>query len=177
MNKTPKIIAITGAESTGKSTLAKQLSDSYNGIIIPEFAREYIENLHRKYTYSDVEFIAKQQVGSLHEAKKRNTTFIFLDTWLIITKVWFELVYQKEPKWLLPELEQTKIDLFLLCDTDLPWIADNVRENGGENRLLIQKKYIEFLEKYNLKYELISGNNKTRFKSAKLKIEELLKIT
>ena len=173
MNKTPKIIAITGAESTGKSTLAKQLSDSYHGILIPEFAREYIENLPQKYTYSDVEFIARQQVKLLHEAKKRNTPFIFLDTWLIITKVWFELVYQKEPKWLLRELLATKIDLFLLCDTDLPWIADSVRENGGENRLLIQKKYIEILEKFNFNFELISGNNKTRFNNAVLKVEQL----
>jgi nicotinamide riboside kinase len=55
-------IAITGPESTGKSTLAAMLADHYQTIWIPEFARSYIDGLGRDYTYEDVEIIALEQM-------------------------------------------------------------------------------------------------------------------
>ena len=65
----PKIVVITGAESTGKSKLAELLADKYNVPFIPEYARMYIENLGRKYEYSDVEIIAKKQIEQLNSLK------------------------------------------------------------------------------------------------------------
>ena len=55
-------VAITGAESTGKSTLSDALANHYRSISVPEFSRSYIENLKRPYTYNDVEFIARKQI-------------------------------------------------------------------------------------------------------------------
>jgi nicotinamide riboside kinase len=55
-------IAVTGPESTGKTTLAKQLAEHFSGQYIPEFAREYVEKLSDHYTYEDVEIIANHQV-------------------------------------------------------------------------------------------------------------------
>jgi nicotinamide riboside kinase len=55
-----KKIAIIGPESTGKSTLANQLSNELSFPLVPEFAREYLKNLNREYKYSDLSEIAQR---------------------------------------------------------------------------------------------------------------------
>ena len=67
MKRIPEIIVITGAESTGKSTLTEQLANHFKVPFIPEIAREYIEKLDRKYNYNDVEQIARLQVERMKE--------------------------------------------------------------------------------------------------------------
>jgi len=161
-----KIIVITGAESTGKSTLTERLANHFKLPFIPEIAREYIENLDHQYNYNDVECIAKIQIEQFNRIKDSGAQFIFLDTWLIVTKIWFEFVYHKTPDWLINEIQKTKIDLFLVCDIDLPWIPDPVRENGGENRIILQNKYIENITEFNFDYKIISGIDDERFYNA-----------
>lgn len=159
-------MVITGAESTGKSALTEKLSSYFHAPFISEFAREYVENLGRHYTYSDVEAIARMQVQQFNELKHHGHQLFFTDTWLIITKIWFEEVYHDIPGWLEAEIKKAEIDLFLVCDTDLPWIPDNVRENGGEKRGYLQNRYIDAIKGYNFKYEIVSGINSSRFQSA-----------
>ena len=160
-----KKIVITGAESTGKSWLTNELADYYNANFEPEFARDYIQNLNRMYTFQDVELIAKKQIVQDHIIANKGELYFF-DTWLIITKVWFDKVYGKAPDWLHTAIEQAHVDLFLLCDIDLPWVADSVRENGGEDRINLHKTYIRELKNYNFKYEVVSGVNEVRKENA-----------
>jgi NadR type nicotinamide-nucleotide adenylyltransferase len=163
-----KIIVITGAESTGKSVLTEWLSNYFHTPFLPEFAREYIEKLYKKYSYDDVELIAREQVIRLETIKTKNSAapYIFIDTWLIITKIWFEVVFNRLPSWLDDQIKNTPIDLFLVCDTDLPWIPDPVRENGGKQREILQKKYIETIKNYNFNYKIVSGKNQERNNNA-----------
>jgi nicotinamide riboside kinase len=95
-----------------------------------------------------------------------------VDTWLIITKIWFEEVFGQSPQWLEAAIKNTKIDLFLVCDTDLPWVPDPVRENGGERRLYLQNRYIETIQKYEFSYKIVSGKNNFRFKKALQHLEQ-----
>lgn len=169
----PKIIVITGAESTGKSTLTEQLANHFDVPFIPELARNYIENLGRKYNYTDVENIAKMQVKQFQDFKNAENSYIFLDTWLIVTKIWFEVVFRKEPEWLMNEIQNTKIDLFLVCNIDLPWIPDPVRENGGKMREILHYRYLETISKFNFKYKIISGQDRERLKNALSYLNEL----
>ena len=53
----------------------------------------YVEGLHRPYTFEDVEHIARQQLTS-YENEFHGKEWVFFDTWLIITRVWFEVVYK-----------------------------------------------------------------------------------
>lgn len=168
-----KTIIITGAESTGKSILTEGLASHFRLPFIPEFARSYIENLGRKYNYDDVVLIAKKQIQQLSKFKQSGIPWVLSDTWLIITKIWFEEVFGKAPQWLEPEIKKTKIDLFLVCDTDLPWELDHVRENGGEKRLYLQLRYIETIINYGFNYKIISGKNETRFQNALNQLKQL----
>jgi len=158
-------VVITGPECTGKSTLAYQLAKHFHTTCILEYARDYIALLNRPYTYEDVVHIARVQIKHAREINQDNK-IVFIDTYLIITKVWFEVVYGHYPLWIDEELEQQTIDLYLLCDTNIPWIADSVRENGGEMREILYLRYKHELEKLGCKYVVINGTGKDRLNRA-----------
>ena len=162
-----KWIVISGPESSGKTELAQDLSQRLGTVYVPEYAREYIENLRRPYTYSDVEKIAEYQESEerSYKYKAKNGLLIF-DTWFIITKVWFDLVFGKCPEWIIPHIKSAKIDLFLVCDTDLPWVPDPVRENGGEKREQLFHLYCKEISSFGFKYEIVNGTGKTRMENA-----------
>jgi len=67
MNHHPIRIAITGPESTGKSTLAAQLARHYNALWVPEYARTHLELLNRPYTANDILLIARRQLQAEEE--------------------------------------------------------------------------------------------------------------
>ncbi|MBI9066827.1 MAG: ATP-binding protein [Salinivirgaceae bacterium] len=158
-------LIITGPESTGKTDLAKALSDALKCKWVPEFSRDYIEGLERQYTFEDVEFIARKQMQQFADAQKSNA-FIIFDTGLLITKVWFDVVYNKCPNWLIEFIENQPKVFHLLCDIDLPWLADNVRENGGFMRKKLFDIYIKELERFGFPYQIVSGKDQHRIDNA-----------
>jgi len=165
-----KRILITGPESTGKSELATDLSVHYGGLLVPEYARDYITSLGRAYLLEDVEHIALKQVEEYNT--RTHPDWIFFDTWLIITKVWFEVVYGSFPLWMEEHIRNSKFDLVLLCDTDIPWMADPLRENGGARREELLNTYKKELDYFKLDWELVSGRGDARFQSARQMIEK-----
>jgi nicotinamide riboside kinase len=167
-------IVITGAESTGKSVLSKVLAKHYDALLVPELARVYIENLGRHYSYDDIALIARMQIEQEQNIPNK-TKLVFFDTWLIITKVWFEFVYGNSPDWLHEYILKSSISLFLLCDIDIPWISDPVRENGGETRKILQDIYKNELVKYGFNYQIVSGIGPVRTQNAINLINNLLK--
>ncbi len=167
-----KRIVILGPESTGKTTLCKQLANYFNTIWLPEYAREYVENIDRPYNYNDIVKISKKQIEVANDKFSDANKFIFFDTYLIITKVWFQFVYNKYPTWLDDEIKKSNIDLFLLCNTDIKWEYDAVRENP-DNRDELFNIYKKELEHYKFNYKIISGIGKERFREAVKCVDEL----
>ena len=145
-------VAILGPESTGKSALAKSLSDHYNAPWIPEYAREYVENLTIPYTYEDVCIIAKKQIEQemfFENGNNINANYVFFDTELIITKVWLEHKYKLVPTFITERLVAGYFDFYLLCAPDIPWEPDSVREHGDDREFFFHwyKKEIENIGK------------------------------
>ncbi len=170
----PLRIVITGAESTGKTLLAEALASHFNVEWIPEYARGYVEKLHRPYVINDVEHIARKQIEAMQNTGAAGT-LVFFDTWLIITKVWFDKVYGHYPEWLHHAIVENPVDLFLVCDTDLPWVNDPVRENGGGARLMLHKTYLQEIEKYGFPYQIVRGLNSSRINNAITIVDNFLK--
>jgi NadR type nicotinamide-nucleotide adenylyltransferase len=168
-----KRIVITGPESTGKTTLTKQLGRHYHTVFVTEYARDYVEQLKRAYNYQDVLHIAEKQRKQFHAVYPSANEYIFFDTYLIITKIWFIELYDQYPVWIDEELAANKAELYLLCDTDLPWIADNVRENSGEARKRLFERYRNELERFNCHFRIVMGNGADRFQNALSFIDEL----
>jgi NadR type nicotinamide-nucleotide adenylyltransferase len=166
-------IALMGPESSGKTTLAKSLAEHFNTIWIPEYAREYVENLNRPYTADDILFIAQKQLKSEEELLSKAKQLIFTDTELIIAKIWCEDVFDFCPQWILEKIEEKRYDLFLLTKPDLPWIHDPVRENA-HRREYFYDLYLKELEERNFTYEIISGNDDQRFQNAVKAVKQFL---
>lgn len=163
--KSIRRIAIIGPESTGKSTLAKDLALHYRTIFVAEYARDYVEQLHRPYHFKDVEKIAKIQVQCEKELVRDANQFIFFDTELIIIKIWFREVFQEVPAWIDDAIKASKIDLYLLCYPDLKWEFDPVRENPNR-RFYLFNSYQDEINRINAKYEIIKGVGEHRLKNA-----------
>lgn len=159
-------IVITGPECTGKSTLTSQLATYYRGAYLTEYAREYISRLSRPYTYSDVVHIAGEQVRLADEQRQLAKEVLFCDTYLEITYVWFRWVFRTCPDWVYHSFRNQSADLYLLCNTDLAWEPDPVRENGGENRQKLFEEYRLLLQKFGLNFEIISGFGEKRLQNA-----------
>lgn len=160
-------IVITGPESTGKTTLSGTLAARLKGILVPEYARSYIEQLGRPYTYQDLENIARYQIRQEEKLSAgAGNGIIVMDTWLILTKVWFDVVYGKVPGWVDEYIRSSDIALFLVCRPDLPWIPDPVRENGGEMRDVLFKRYCSEIEYYGFRYGIVGGEGDSRWKNA-----------
>ncbi|MDD3319940.1 MAG: ATP-binding protein [Paludibacter sp.] len=166
-------IAIIGPESTGKTELARNLSEYFNASWIPEYAREYVEHLKRPYTFDDVCKIAKKQIElekKYSDTESEKKGFLFFDTELIITKVWFEYKYQKVPDFLNQQLDTRFFDFYLLCAPDLVWEADTVREHGTDREYFF-KWYKREIEQTGKPFVIIKGFGNQRIKNAVLSIE------
>lgn len=124
-----KKAVIIGPESTGKSTLAKNLADYFGCLWVPEFAREFLEKLDRPYRYDDLLDIAKGQISFENELSQKSKELLVCDTDLNVIKVWSEHRFGKVDPWIINMITKRKYDLYLLTDIDIPWQDDPQREH------------------------------------------------
>lgn len=124
-----KRIAITGPESTGKSTLSAHLASALNTVWVPEYAREYLEKLGRPYEEPDLLEIAKGQIRAEEDLAKKANTYLICDTDLIVIKIWSEHKYGRCHPWILEQIEQREYALTVLTYIDIPWEDDPMREH------------------------------------------------
>ena len=169
-----KIIVVIGAESTGKTELCRFLSQELDIPWVPELARGYVEQLGRPYTYDDVVEIARLQIAEFENAIKGESDIVIFDTDLIITKVWLDVVYGRCPAWIPEAIRSHPATLHLLCKTDIPWVADNVRENGGVMREKLSDIYRNELETFGLPYVIVSGQDGERREMAMKAVKKVL---
>ncbi len=159
-----KRIAIIGPESTGKSTLAKDLAEALHTTFVPEYAREYIEELERPYQYEDLLTIAKGQTRVEDELSRKANSVLIVDTTLTIIRVWSEHKYGKCDPWIIAEEQRRKYDLTLVCDIDLPWEDDPQREHPH-----LRQHFFEIYQEYaenHPPWQLISGDRNIRLDTA-----------
>ncbi len=172
-----KKIVIIGPESTGKSTLCKQLADHYKTDWVPEFAREYLGKRGMGYTYDDLLEISKGQVeleeqyllkrknDKLKTSTSRN--LLFIDTDMYVMKVWSEFVFNNCHLWIIDQIVKRKYDLYLLCNIDLPWSADPLREYPDpEPREKLYRIYKDILINQTVPWVEISGDYRQRLNMA-----------
>jgi NadR type nicotinamide-nucleotide adenylyltransferase len=155
-------IALLGPESTAKSTLSEALAKHYKTVWVKEYAREYLSELAAKYTLNDILIIAREQLEQEKKALSTANNFLFADTELIISKVWCEDVFELCPNWITEKLIENKYDLYLLTYPDLPWEADELRENPNRRKFLFEW-YEKELISIQANYTIIKGEDEQRF--------------
>lgn len=174
----PKRIVIIGPESTGKSTLCLQLAAHYKTVWCPEYAREYLTKNGTAYTYEDLTVIAKGQLGLQEETGAKANDFYFIDTDMYVMKVWHEVVFGACPTWILKTIARTQYDLYLLCNTDLPWTKDELREYPDiSTRQKLFRLYKDVVINSGTPWTIVSGTGDQRLQSAIAAVDALVKKT
>ncbi len=195
----PQKIVILGPESTGKSTLCEQLAQHYRMQWCPEFAREYLLTNGTAYDFDDLLTIAKGQLALEDEytamvnsqwsqvgeklsvnphslLTTHHAPMLFVDTDMYVMKVWCEYVFGKCHPFILDQIVTRQYDLYLLCNTDLPWVKDELREYPDEvNRKELYHIYKDLLINQHVPWVEISGNNDDRLVLAINAVEEYLR--
>ncbi|MBN7814538.1 AAA family ATPase [Algoriphagus pacificus] len=163
----PERILILGPESTGKSTLASDLSTYYNEPWVPEYAREYLDQLGRNYEYDDLLEIAKGQVRLEDQLALEADKFLFCDTDLRVIHIWSEHRFGKTHPWVMEQIAKRDYSLILLTATDLPWEPDPLREYPElEMRQYFFEKYLNLAKASGFPFEVVYGSEKERLNQA-----------
>lgn len=189
-----KKIVIIGPESTGKSTLCTQLADHYRTLWCPEYAREYLLKHGMNYSYDDLLAVAKGQVAledAYEELVKtrrhpfsrsapgndidaREPALLFIDTDMYVMKVWCEFVFGKCHQFILDQIAARKYDLYLLCNVDLPWVKDELREYPDlERRQQLYTIYRNIMVNQDTPWAEISGTYEERLERAISAVNQL----
>jgi NadR type nicotinamide-nucleotide adenylyltransferase len=123
---------LTGAESTGKSTMAPRLAARFDGIVVAEYGRSYAEAHGTDFTPADLHRIAEGHIALRAIAESTGATVIIEDTDIVLTCAWAEMLFGS-PDPLLEAIPATA-DLYLLFSPDVPWIEDGTRMFGSVAR-------------------------------------------
>ena len=174
-----KKIVIIGPESTGKSTLCELLAKHYNVDWCPEYAREYLLKHGKNYSFDDLLAIAKGQAAledKYTEAPEK--AVLFIDTDMYVMKVWCEFVFGKCHSWILKQVAKRKYDLYLLCNTDLPWVQDELREYPDPvSRNKLYMIYKDHMINQSVPWVEITGTPEDRLSKAITAVNKLLSET
>ena len=172
-------VVLFGPESTGKTTLSRQLARYYNSVWVREYAREYLQNKwnnERKICEPiDLLPIASGKMALENELAKKTDSVLICDTDLLETKVYAEAYYSGVCDPLLEKyaLENT-YDLYFLTYIDTPWEADDLRDKPQEREAMF-KVFEMALKKYNRPYVLLKGDKKERLETAVGHIDKLMR--
>jgi len=165
-------IAITGPESTGKTTLALALSEYYKVSFIPEYAREYLEKRNGNYEQSDLDTIAKGQFQSLESSLDK---VIICDSDFSVLEIWSQYKYKNVSELINLLVGKKLFDLHILCSPDIPWEADPLRENPNSREHLFEL-YKNSLTQNNKHFIVVNGSPKNRLEKSLAAIDTLIKL-
>jgi NadR type nicotinamide-nucleotide adenylyltransferase len=172
--KSVKKIVVLGPESTGKSTLCAELAKHYNTSWCPEYARQFLNENGTKYSYEDLLTIAKGQLAGEDAHVENASDLLIIDTDMYVMKVWCEYVFNNCHPFILEQINSRKYDAYLLCDIDLPWTADEMREYPNEEpRRELFTIYKELLINQNTPWGIVQGTRDARTQNAVALIKEL----
>ncbi len=166
-------VAIVGPESTGKTELAEALANLYQTESVPEYSREYLNNLSRDYIQADLLKIARGQLNAVKEEEEKGGRLLIADTDMHVMKVWSEYKYGDCDPWILEQLHGQDYDLYILTDYDIPYEEDPLRENP-EDRAYFFDLYLELLTAAERPFVVVKGSRAHRLKMTVERIDALL---
>ena len=167
-------VAIIGPESSGKTTLAGMLKAHYDGYIVNEFAREYL-NDKSSYEEEDLVEIAKGQAYFEEEGITSDKNIVLFNTNFLVLKVWSDLKYNRCHSFILDELKNRTYDQTLFLLPNIPWQYNPMRESPSiEDRMNILQEYKKQLELLNHPYQVIRNIGYGRTQESIYHIDQLI---
>lgn len=175
-----KRIVLTGSESTGKTTLARQLAEHHGTEWVPEFVRDYAAAKDGALEYADHGSIARGQIEREDEytarAEARDAQLVVQDTDLLSTAVYCAHYYGRCPTWIEETAHARRPDLYLLMDIDIPWEPDPQRDRG-HLREEMHALFLSAVDRSGARFAIIRGSGEARLRAALRAVDELLNET
>lgn len=173
-----KRVCVLGAESTGKTTLAQTLADHFKTVWVPEYGRLYSEGRWKSlemdpWRTDEFVHIARQQNMAEDAFARSCLKILFCDTDSFATTLWHERYMGFVSKEVDAVSEGRSHDLYLLADTDVPFVQDGLRD-GEHLRQSMHERFVVELERRKKSYLLLSGTYAERFQQALTACERLL---
>ncbi|QHI68326.1 AAA family ATPase [Tichowtungia aerotolerans] len=167
-------IVLTGAESSGKSSLTLQLGARFGLPIALEYARIWLEAHGPEYTEENLLTIFRGHLGYQQAQVPPGLSLGIFDTDLINYKIWFEEVFGHCPQEVVDAVGQETSHVYLLCAPDLPWEPDPLRENPNDRERLFERHRTE-IENLNRPYEIVRGTGEERLSCAEAALNKLIR--
>jgi|TARA_X000000950_G_scaffold41281_2_gene45114 NadR type nicotinamide-nucleotide adenylyltransferase len=174
-------VVLYGPESTGKTTLTKQLAAHYQTVCVEEFARDYLQKKWNQKkevcTQADLAVIVSGQLQLENQAIANANQILFCDTNVVVTRVWSETHFDGycDPQ-IIAYSEQFQYDLYFLTGIDVPWQKDDLRDRPNDRQMMFDY-FKNTLDKLQKNYVLLQGNQEQRLEKAIGVIDQLLKKT
>ncbi len=168
-----KRIVLTGPESSGKTTLTRALAERFHFPCAFEHARLYLEKHGPHYDCDTVHDIARGHL--LHQVQQVPATvsMAFFDTDLQNFLIWCEVAFARCEPWLREAAAAEKDHVYLICQPDLPWEYDPLRE-APEGREELFEKHLAAVRATGREYRIISGSGRERISRAEEAVMTLL---
>lgn len=164
-------IVLTGAECTGKTTLAKALSGYYSEPWTPEFVRRYVDALDRELGRKDLAPIARGQLESEDRAIKEAKHLVVHDTNLLSSILYANHYFGEQLEWVNDQFLRRDYALYLLCAPEnIAWQPDPGQRESPAARTELHGKFKESLQCLELPYLELTGSQEARFGQAVLAI-------
>jgi nicotinamide riboside kinase len=172
------VVALLGAESTGKTTLAAQLGNAlwiqgHTVAVVPEYLREFCDRFGRTPHQHEQRHIAEEQTRRI-EAAAREHAIVIADTTALMIAVYSEIVFGDTALYARAEAAHAQCGLTLLTALDLPWQADGLQRDGPQVRAPVDALVRAALARAGLPYSVVFGSGPDRLQSALASVHRAL---
>lgn len=167
-------VVVTGAESTGKTTLARRLARRYGTVWAPEYLRSYVQQKKAPPEECDAWNIARGHLAQEQELSREASRLLFLDTDLILTCIYQAFYFGRCPDWLGKASAERAGNLYVVTNTDIPWTADPGQRDGPHVREAVHARLMAELQVRSLPFLLVSGTLDERTHQAARAVDALL---
>jgi NadR type nicotinamide-nucleotide adenylyltransferase len=165
-------IAILGAESSGKSTLAAALAEEYDTVWVPEYLREFVDTHARVPREDDQYGIGLTQMVRENDAAMRARRFLFCDTTPLMTAL-YSKVYWGRVDAQLAELDRVHdYALTLVTAPDGPWMPDGLQRESEAVRQSVHALVLAKLNARGIAHTVVSGEPDQRMAQVRLLLAE-----
>ena len=151
-------VAILGAESSGKSTLAAALAAHYGTLWVPEYLREFVEERGRVPQEGDQIAIARMQMAHEDAAAAVARHFVFCDTTPLMTAIYSRWYWGRVDAQLARIERRHDYAYTLVAAPDSPWEADGLQRESEAVRQAIHEQLLAVLHERAIPYLLVSGS-------------------
>jgi HTH-type transcriptional repressor of NAD biosynthesis genes len=166
-------VVLVGTESTGKTTLAEQLSKHFNSGLVLEAGRDLIPD-STAFSYDDLSCVTIEHSSRIATAIVEHP-LIIIDTDIHITKSYSRFVFDCELEVDAQIYAMNKAHLYLYLNNDVPHFQDGTRLDETERNLL-DLSHRQLLKEHGICMAEITGDWQERFDKSVDCIHELLEL-